>query len=244
MNSTDAAHTISTCRSWFSKYGLPNQIVTDNGGQFTANDFKLFCEKNGLKHILTAPFHQSSNGQAERFVQTIKKGLKMNNIELGDEQKKLDNYLFAYRITPSTVTGKSPAELFVGRKLRSRLDNLKPTEFHVHRCDGPRDFSVGNRVFARKYGGAEKWMAGVITRKLGNSLYEIRSDEKVYRRHVDQILRNYTKTDIVGEEDTDEYLEYDVTRKTLERPQFIREGRYRKSYPKRVRKPVNRYGME
>ena len=89
-----ATSTIDTCRLWFSKYGLPNQVVTDNDTQFTSNQFSEFCKRNGIKHITSAPFHQSSNGQAERFVQTIKKGLKMNNIEDGDAQLKLDNYLF------------------------------------------------------------------------------------------------------------------------------------------------------
>ena len=85
------------CRNLFSKYGIPNQVVTDNGTQFTSDEFKVFCDRNGINHVLIAPYHQSSNGQAERFVQTIKRGLKLNDISSGDTQKKLDNYLFAYR---------------------------------------------------------------------------------------------------------------------------------------------------
>lgn len=38
--------------------------MTDNGPSFTSNDLKLFSAKNGIKHITTAPYHPSSNGQA------------------------------------------------------------------------------------------------------------------------------------------------------------------------------------
>ena len=50
---TNAKNTVSVCRQWSSKYGLPNQIVTDNGARFTSSDFKIFCQKNGIKHIRT-----------------------------------------------------------------------------------------------------------------------------------------------------------------------------------------------
>ena len=106
MNSSTRISLIDECRNIFSRYGIPNHVVTDNGRQFTSDDFERFCKGNGINHILTAPYHQSSNGQAERFVQTIKRGLKLNDITIGCTQRKLDNYLFAYRLTPSCVTAK------------------------------------------------------------------------------------------------------------------------------------------
>ena len=72
-NATSAA-TVDICRTFFSRFGLPNQIVTENGSQFSADTFTKFCTANGIKNIFTAPYHQSSNRQAERFVQTIKMG--------------------------------------------------------------------------------------------------------------------------------------------------------------------------
>ena len=70
-NITDS--TVNTLKYWFSKYGLPKQIVTDHGSQFTSEDFKCFCKMNDIKYILSAPYHQSSNGQAKRFVEKITK---------------------------------------------------------------------------------------------------------------------------------------------------------------------------
>ena len=126
VSKADTKSTIEVCRKFFCQYGLPNQVVSDNGTQFTSAEFKEFCKQNGIVHTYSAPYHQSSNGQAERFVQTIKKGLKMNGAEDGKSMKKLNNFLFAYRITPNSVTGITPSELFLGRLIKSRLDNLKP----------------------------------------------------------------------------------------------------------------------
>ena len=70
MNSTTSAKTIEKLRMVFSVHGLPHKIVTDNGTAFTSNEFRQFMAQNGIKHVTSAPYHPSSNGQAERAVQT------------------------------------------------------------------------------------------------------------------------------------------------------------------------------
>ncbi len=80
--------------------------------------------KNGILHITSAPYHPSTNGLAERAVQSFKLGIKRTS---GDSvQDRLSRYLFKYRITPHTTTGVPPAELLMGRRLQSRLDLLYP----------------------------------------------------------------------------------------------------------------------
>jgi len=60
----------------FAAYRLPEQLVTDNGPQFTAEEFAVFLKRNGIKHIKVAPYHPSSNGAVERLVQTFKKAMR------------------------------------------------------------------------------------------------------------------------------------------------------------------------
>ena len=65
MSSTTAQQTIETLRSIFSHFGLPEQLVSDNGWQFTFNEFAEFMKGNKIKHILSFPYHPTSNGLAE-----------------------------------------------------------------------------------------------------------------------------------------------------------------------------------
>ena len=46
-------------------------IESDNGTQFTSQEFENFIKTLGIKQIWTAANHQSSNGKAERHVQTV-----------------------------------------------------------------------------------------------------------------------------------------------------------------------------
>ena len=76
MSTTTSQKTITELQRLFSMYGIPTQLVSDNGPQFTSEEFASFMKRNGIKHIRCAPYHPSSNGTAERFVQTFKKAMK------------------------------------------------------------------------------------------------------------------------------------------------------------------------
>ncbi|XP_059222702.1 uncharacterized protein K02A2.6-like [Stomoxys calcitrans] len=52
------AFTVSTLRELFSRYGIVDTLVSDNGTQFTSHDFQTILSLNGIKHILTAPGRQ------------------------------------------------------------------------------------------------------------------------------------------------------------------------------------------
>ena len=121
--STSAEATIAALRPIFSTFGLPQQLVSDNGTGFTSAQFQEFLSQNGVKQILTSPYHPSSNGLAERAVQTFKD--LVSKLE-GPMEVRLSKFLFKYRVTPHTTTGISPAELLMGRRLRTHLDLLYP----------------------------------------------------------------------------------------------------------------------
>lgn len=108
-------------RKGFAAFGLPEQLVSDNGPQFTSNKFTEFLRSNGVKHIHTAPYHSSSNGAVERLVQTFKQAMKAGEQDGFTLQHQLQNFLITYWSTPHSTTGQSPAPLFLGQPLCTRF---------------------------------------------------------------------------------------------------------------------------
>ncbi|XP_072167985.1 ficolin-2-like [Diadema setosum] len=127
MNSTTAGATIAALRELFAKYGLPNQVVSDNGPQFCSEEFRHFLKMNGIKQVLVAPYHAASNGAAERMVQSFKRALSASERKGQGTQHDLDRFLLSYRSTKHPTTGQTPASLFMGRELRTRLTLVKPS---------------------------------------------------------------------------------------------------------------------
>ena len=83
MSSTTARATVDALRSLFAIHGLPEEIVSDNGPQFVAQEFKGFLRYNHVKQILSALYHPASNGEAERAVRTFKQAMKAAKNEPG-----------------------------------------------------------------------------------------------------------------------------------------------------------------
>ena len=110
--STTTDSTMEALRTLFGRYGLPKQLVSDNGPQFTSNEFAHFLRTNGIKHIRNAPYHPSSNGQAERFVQTLKRSLKASEKDGRALSHRLAEFLLSYRTTPHATTNRSPGSSF------------------------------------------------------------------------------------------------------------------------------------
>ena len=126
MSSITMEDTIVILRCIFASFDLPNQLVSDNGSQFTAHEFADFVSANGIRHICTAPYHPASNGAMERLVQTFKQAMKAGEGNGFSYQHHLQSFLMSYRSTPHATTGKSLASLFLGRPIRTRFDLTRP----------------------------------------------------------------------------------------------------------------------
>ena len=160
MSITTSSAVIEKLRVLFAQFGIPQVIVSDNGSSFVSEEFKSFLKRNGIKQLTSSPYQPASNGLAERAVKTFKTWLKMKDGSVSD---KLSRFLFAYRNTPQTTTGVSPAELLLGHRLRSRLDLLKPDlqasvlgkqqqqMEQQNRCSKKREFRPKNSVFVKNF---------------------------------------------------------------------------------------------
>jgi len=115
MTKTTSPDVITCLKSIFARHGIPETVHSDNGPQFSSSNFALFATEYGFIHITSSPTYAQANGEAERAVQTAKLLIKKN--------KDFYLALLCYRTTP-LQNGYSPAELLMGRKLRSNLPML------------------------------------------------------------------------------------------------------------------------
>ncbi|XP_055603886.1 uncharacterized protein LOC129752121 [Uranotaenia lowii] len=202
--STTASTTIRFLTETFARYGVPETIVSDNGSQFASADFKVMCEKLGIIHIRTAPYHPQSNGQAERFVDTLKRS--MRKIVEGEglpSNEALQTFLQVYRSTPSAVLeGKSPAYELFGRPMRTTLDLLRlPTQSKIIAPCAAVKFTTGSPVFAKVYKNANKWswIPGTVIEPIGKVNFNIllsyeHGRKKLIRSHLNQLRLRYEDT--------------------------------------------------
>lgn len=206
---TTSAKTINILSSLFARFGTPLQIVSDNGSQFTSEQFQTFCNINGIEHLRTSPFHPQSNGQAERFVDTFKRSINKLQDE-GNLDENLETFLKTYRTTPNDncPSRKSPAEIMFGRKTRTVFDLLKPIDkstakrnikmeeqFNKKHGAKLRNFDIDELVFVQIHKNNNwHWEEGVIKRKVGAVNYIVSISHRDIQAHANQLKRRYNET--------------------------------------------------
>ena len=125
MKRIDSASTAEALLNVFAIYGIPNQLVHDNGGNFTSQFMKEVMKSLHISQITVSPYHPEANGMIERVNGTIKKALKKAGARDKNWDKWLPFVLHAIRITRHTSTGHSPFELLFGRQPQTPISNLR-----------------------------------------------------------------------------------------------------------------------
>ena len=102
----------------------------------------------------------------ERYVQTIKQALRAEKQSKKPIDEKINDFLMSYRSTPHTTTSFTPAQLFIGRNISTKIDLIKPSRLIVkkksHDENEIRSFSSKDNVIVRFFGGKEHWKSGQI----------------------------------------------------------------------------------
>ena len=116
LTSESTGCVIKHMKSIFARHGIPQELISDNGPQYSSREFTNFAKEYGFVHTTSSPQYPQANGEAEQAVRTVKTLL----------EKSSDLYLalLTYRATPITNTGYSPAELLMNRKIRTTLPIL------------------------------------------------------------------------------------------------------------------------
>ena len=203
LRSTSSVSVIRKLKAHFARYGIPEQLVTDNGPQFTSRDFLQFSKEWDFHHRTSSPRHSQSNGKAESAVKEAKK------ILMKCKKASSDAFLalLDHRNTPSTGIQISPARRLLNRRTISLLPMsaglLKPSiadedatraklrlrqQQQARYYDrGARDLDPlekGDHVRIKPWRfGKKEWQKGVVKKRLDERSYEVELPQGVFRRN-------------------------------------------------------------
>ncbi|XP_068723976.1 uncharacterized protein [Montipora capricornis] len=133
----------------------------------------------------------------------------------GTVHTRLRRFLLAYRSTPQTTTGVTPAELLLIRHLRTRLDLIRPElrhrvktqqeaqKVHHDNTKKERQFAEGDNVLVKNFSPGPKWKKAHIASRTGPLPYTVEYEDRlVTRRHVDHLLKRYAvPTKVIVDDD-------------------------------------------
>jgi hypothetical protein len=128
MRKTTASALIPKLRESFCRFGIPEQLVTDNGPPFNSAEFRNFLKTFGVEHRPITPLYPAANGMTERMNRGINKALRAAIAEGRDWRAALDEWLLAYRTSVHATTGHAPAELLMGRTVNDGIPSSSPSK--------------------------------------------------------------------------------------------------------------------
>ncbi|UYV77321.1 hypothetical protein LAZ67_15000497 [Cordylochernes scorpioides] len=146
---SETAETVARAfyEGWITRFGVPYEVITDQGRQFTSELFKTLATLCGVKLKHTTAYHPQSNGKIERFHRTLKAAIRAHNSNKWTESiptvllglraalRKDSDYSLTQMVYGKTI--KLPGEFFDApkistnpetflHKLQKQMESLKP----------------------------------------------------------------------------------------------------------------------
>ncbi|XP_062560915.1 uncharacterized protein LOC134225128 isoform X2 [Armigeres subalbatus] len=207
---------IASVNAFFSRFGLPDVLVTDGGPPFNAHQFISFMERQGIKVLKSPPYNPSSNGQAERMVRTAKDVFKKFLLDPLTKSLEIEErilyFLSNYRNTGSSVDGMFPSEKIFCFKPKTLTDLLHPKKSYKNQliispakdsynnehidepCSAPSQdpflkLNPGDKVFYRNHDktALEKWIIAQYVARISTNIYRISVGRNTLNAHRSQL---------------------------------------------------------
>ncbi|KAJ8885240.1 hypothetical protein PR048_011436 [Dryococelus australis] len=205
MQSTMEEKITEKLQTAFAANGLPEMLVVDNGPQFRLEEFGQFCKTNAITLLLIPPFHQQSNGAAERTMKSVKTALLkhalVNGLTGGTISLKhmIDKWLFAYCNTPPThdyredpsrnvFEKETTYKVVVGEAKPTRISRQREQTKKASRCPIQSPGScVGQKCLRRQH----RWLPGCIVEVVSPVTYRVKLGEVTIFCHQDHLHKSH-----------------------------------------------------
>ena len=199
LSDTSASTITQFLKEQFSRHGIPDILVSDNGPQFTSHEFHQFSQVWEFQHVTSSPHHHKSNGKAESGVKVsrslFKKALKDGK----------DPWLALLdRNTPVEGIGSSPAQRLMSRRTKTLVPTAS-TLRHPHIVEGVKEkikqkrqkaksyhdrtakvlppLEVGQEVRVAPLQRHQSWTTGTCVEKLSDRSYLVGTEKATVRRN-------------------------------------------------------------
>ena len=215
-------------------------MISDNGPQYSSREFAEFSRLYGFDHITSSPLYPQANGEVERAVSTVKSLIG----------KSEDPYLamLSYRATP-LKHGYSPADLLMGRKLRTTLptakSEMKPKlpDWSAFKLKDESIKEIQTRNFDSRHGvrelpplvkGSQVWIThqetkGIFNKETAERSYQVTTPKRTIRRNRKHLIALPDTNVTLPDTNTDLKLQSTESPKTVaseaENIVFTRSGR-------------------
>ncbi|CAB3981085.1 Retrovirus-related Pol poly from transposon [Paramuricea clavata] len=195
---TQAVSVIRKLKAHLARYGIPEELISDQGPQFTSGKFKNFCASYGMKHTMTSPHYHQANGMADTAVKQAKRVLKV--AKMSGRAPHLA--LLDLRNTPQEGFSSSSAQRLMSRRTKTVLPIskglLKPAVTEntkqQRRARQERQKKFYNRgardlpALAAVKVGDREWKKATVLREAGIRSYEVETENDrtliLNRRHL------------------------------------------------------------
>ena len=125
VKSTSFAHLKPALERSWALLGIPEQVTHDNGPPYNSDSWTNYAKERGFALKPCTPEHPKSNGLAERFMGVLVKAVHTAIAAGRDVQTEVNRRLLHYRNTPHPSTGRTPAELIMGRRMRTKIPTIQ-----------------------------------------------------------------------------------------------------------------------
>ena len=111
---------IAGVSKWFGIFGVPKEILADQGQGFEAEEFQRFLKEKGVDKKRSSPYHPQGNGRAEKSVDIIKAKIRCllgeKNLPVEKWVSVVDEAMLGANTSKNRVTGMSPFQGMMGRR--------------------------------------------------------------------------------------------------------------------------------
>jgi len=213
LKGTTAVSVVNFLKEQFSRHGIPDVFVTDNGPQYACREFTEFSREWEFKHVTSSPRHAKSNGKAESAVKEAKRIFKKAYRDNKDPWMAL----LDQRNTPTQGVNSSPVQRLMSRRTRTLLP-ISTNLLYPRVEEGVKEKLKAKRQKAKSYydrgskslpeleiaqevrvaGQQNKiWEAGTCVEKLSDSSYLVEVNGGTVRRNREALRPKYDmpKTD-------------------------------------------------